>query len=126
MACAVLGCPNDASRVLVVSAPGTVLQEAPICAAHMSEIDSGAAWECVFEDGKSVVLMGDDATPRLGDWGTEELGASSEAGAGLTLTLDLVRRRETLDTLRVRMTYQEAVTMGEWLTQRGRSATQGG
>lgn len=121
--CQVLRCTTDASSVLPVNVHGGPLLEAVVCGDHRAKIDAGAAWDCQSDGGGPfIILMGQDATSRLENWETNEFGATSESGEGLTLKFHLSRGGDPIDISSVFVTYEQAAGLGEWLSQLGRRA----
>lgn len=78
--CQVLRCAKTSSAILQISeAP---LLQALVCDEHRAMISAGASWEQSIEsDGKMVIYMGTDASPRLSNFQISDPAADSSERA---------------------------------------------
>lgn len=114
--CSVLRCGENGTAAFLLSPPDQAIIETIVCASHKAALDDGADWN--WDPDGDLLLMGADAHPRLSEWGTEE---GIDAWRGQTLCLDLRRDGVTVDIVRVWISSEDAIGLGEWLTALGRS-----
>lgn len=89
--CQVLRCGRPASIIRLVN--DQLKFYGRICDQHEAMIQAGASWQPEIEDGKTIIYMGTDISPRVVDFRINQTVANlTETGPGVKLTL--VAKRE--------------------------------
>lgn len=114
--CQVLRCSRPASIIRLVNEQLKFYGR--ICDQHDAMIRAGASWQPEIENGKTIIYMGTDISPRVVDFHLHQTVANlSEAGPGVKVTLRAKRDGELEQDIDVWVPSQTAKLLGSMLVK---------